>query len=431
MRKWFGLFGLWLTATVMAQSPEDAPQEPPTRPAVPWDSVRRLIGSFQSLGNWEEHYGYLVSATEKVYERQGWNSESDAFSLDLIRSVESIPPWAVQDRFDTLINTLSDRYLLDESQEKYLRTTVARLSNETFSKHSDRIMKYAVEAIQTRAAGEPFTAEQVQRWAELAEPVFLDSRERIRQESATFAERLDPEQRAILERDLSAANRRMDRMHELGRTWIQGQWRPDDWGMENDPIQIAGEAKRAANEPVNPANIPGRADPASEPNAHPPADDAPDANPAQPSENPIGPQGSFNPDGSPEGPRIERAARPKDVANDPWAAYVDAFIQKYKLNNEQSQRGWQIFGEVKARRDEMQSRYAKRQESLNVEQLRGPAGIQLRAGHDSNIERLFDQMTRRLDKLPTRAQRKDAKAGDLPMPIPRKTPAPASAPGSK
>ena len=41
------------------------------------------------------------------------------------------------------------------------------------------MLQYSLEAIRTRAAGEPFTPEQVARWVTLARPVMEDAQQRV------------------------------------------------------------------------------------------------------------------------------------------------------------------------------------------------------------------------------------------------------------
>lgn len=204
---------------------QDAPKprrgEEPGRASLR-ENVARLFSSFRELSDWDTHYTYMMDAMEKVYARNGWESEPDVFSLSVIREVNAIPPWTPLARFDTLVEIVSDRYLLDERQEVILRTTLIRESNEMFTRHSDRIMQYAIEAIQTRAGGEPFTPEQVARWVKLAEPVFLDSRRRVGVLAEQMTAELEPDQRELLQADLDALNRRMDNVHEMTQCWARG-----------------------------------------------------------------------------------------------------------------------------------------------------------------------------------------------------------------
>lgn len=397
-RQLFTLLGLLLAMPALAQVSEDGELDEDN--GTIYEKAARLIGSFQSLGNWDEHYGYMVNSLDSVFDRQGWDSESDMFALDLVKTVESVPPWAVQERFDTMTMVLSDRYLLDEDQERSMRGMMIRTSNEMFQRHSNRIMKYAVEAIQTRAMGEPFTADQVQRWVKLAEPVFLDSRQRLETVSKEFMQQLDPEQQELLQRDIDAANKRMDRMLELSQSWKQGKWKAEDWGMENDPIQLSGELRQA--EEAADAQAEKEALAREKKDREQEAEDVRIAG-QRPNRNEA---------------RSKNSRSTTNPQQDPWLQYAEAFIEKYQLRNDQSQRARQIATDVVNRRDELTKRY-----DTKIAAAAGSNGAAtLQAKKDSLIKRVFGQMERRLDRLPTRAQRRDAPDVALPNPLQPKTP---------
>lgn len=386
-------------------------------------NVGKLLKSFQSLGSWDQHYGYMMDSVERVYQKQGWNSESDQFSLDLVRTVESVPPWAVQERFDTMVGLFSDRYMLDEQQEQTLRGVMARTSNEVFQTHSDRIIKYAVEAVQTRAAGEAFTPEQVQRWVELAEPVFQEMRGRLNKNADVLSQQLDPQQRELLQRDLAAGNQRMNRLEEMGQRWKRGEWSSADWGMENDPIQAAAEGRRAAEVAAEQQRA---ADGVEGPVSAQPID-ADGSMPQPPDPGEAATENEVAPPPAPEPAQPHRAqprpSAPANAANDPWAGYVQAFISKFKLTGEQSERAWQIFGDVRGRRDELQSRADKKRGALS--DMAQPDALKtFDSQNQATLARLFDQMARRMDRLPTRSQRKEA--GPEALPANPVAPAPAA-----
>ncbi len=161
MRTWL------IVALVLVPSPalgqfteepdEGTPEPRRSRLAVLQEKARQLIETTQELSNWDEHYGYLVDAMERMYEHNGWNAESDLFSLEMAREIGSIPPWEPQARIDKLMEMAGDRYLLDDDQAASLQAHIFRVNVELFSKHADHIIEYATEAIQTRAAGEPFS----------------------------------------------------------------------------------------------------------------------------------------------------------------------------------------------------------------------------------------------------------------------------------
>lgn len=296
--------------TAAAQKPSEPPEEHPQ-----WriqDHVTRLFRALGSLSDWDTHSAYLTSALEKTYERNGWTSEPDRFAMDMMREVNQIPPWRPEERFDTAAGMMAQRYGLDGAQQQLMRETMIRESNDLFVRHSSQIMQYAVEAIQTRAAGEPFTPEQVARWAQLAEPVFLDSRERINAAAEEFARQLTPEQAEALLNDVDAANRRMDDLYVQSQRWAEGDWDPLDWGLEEDPIQTGAAGKDTAR----------RRGPEA-------GDAAQEAEHSRP-EHEHGPEQPGASGSAAGGPGTAPASQPID--SDAWAQYVRRFIEKYKLN---------------------------------------------------------------------------------------------------
>jgi hypothetical protein len=331
-----------------------------------------------------------------VFERNNWDSESDLFALEMVREVGRIPPWAIQERYDKAMEMVGDRYLLDDEQMASLQDKVIRLNVELFSRHSDRILQYAMEAIQTRAAGEPFTPEQVARWVELAEPVFNDARRSFNAGAEEFMAELDPEQRELVRRDLAATNRRMADVERLGQKWKRGEWDPHDWGLEDDPIQ--SQAEFAAETPG--AKLPSVDSGAAQREAR---------------------EGSHEEAIAREEPRAsepaEPAGPPKD--DDAWAKYVRAFIRKYHLNDEQRQRAWLVYRDAKGRDDVFEGRFQRRLAALrermsSADDEKTQAALsKLTEQRRRERDRLFGQLKRRLERLPTRAQRKNAEPGEI------------------
>ena len=402
MRTWL-VVGLLLSQTAaLGQDPNRPEQEgegvPAGRMRALQEKAMKLIRGTRELGNWDEQYEYMIDATERVFERAGWDGESDLFSLEMIREVDSIPPWAMRERYDKVLEMVGDRYLLDEGQLASLENHFTRVNIELFSQHSDRIMQYALEAIQTRAAGEPFTSEQVARWVTLAEPVFKDARRKMNESAKQFTEELDVEQRELFDRDLNAANRRMIDIDRMGQKWKRGEWDPHDWGMEDDPIQNRAARPPRASEAAEPAARSDRREVPREPRQPPPPLVA-----------------------EPEKPPKERtspAHRPQRQNEDAWAKYVREFIEKYELNDEQQQRAWLFYQDSKERDEVFERRFARQTKAMRAkgeaasdERTRAALRKQTEK-HRLEKERLFNQLKRRLERLPTRAQRRNAESGE-------------------
>jgi hypothetical protein len=421
---------VWVAVAAVAQ-----PAEPPPRT---WrDQATRLLGSLAQLSDWDTHQVYLVDAMEKVYERNGWNSEADLFSLDVIREINAIPPWQPLERFTLLSDLVSARYGFDERQEEIFRDLVIRSSNEMFSKHADRILEYSLDAIQTRVAGEPFTAEQVARWAQLAQPVFMDGRHLINRNAGVMLAALREDQHPLMEADMAALNRRANDMEVMTARWAAGQWQPSDWGMDEDPIQLAGASPATGDSaggvrsgepdsgaPKAGAPVPRRA--AAQPQ--------PDEAPGVVSTNPPQADAGRRTAGGAGGAARPQAGRTGDTTvvvevesdpDDPWAAYVRRFIQKYQLNEDQQGRAWRVYRAQKAQADQFRSRYGQQLEALgrrtegDAKEL-AEARRALEEKLNGHLANLFERLKQRLEQLPTRAQRRDALPINLDQGVERK-----------
>ena len=360
----------------------------------------RLIQATRDLGDWEQQYVYVLDAVERVFERNDWESESDLFALEIFRDVSQIPPWDPMARFERAIEMVGDRYLLDEDQMASLQNHIIQTNVGLFTKHADRIMEYAIDAIETRAAGEPFTPEQIARWTELAEPVFLDARKSANELVRDFGKELDPEQRELLQRDMDAANRRMNDMERMATRWKRGEWDPHDWGMEDDPIQNPGgrnEAEAAEVPGAAATRRPGarRAAPAAREESTETATEAAAAEPP------------------PSDPRRADPTTTRQASeDDPWAQYVRDFIKRYDLDSEQQQRAWIYHRDAKERDAVFARRFERRAEPLRekaADDERARVTLERRTEeHRAEHERLFEQLKERLERLPTRAQRRSA-----------------------
>lgn len=337
--------------------------------------TRHLFRGLQDDEVWQGHAEYATAAVERMYAYQGWDSESDLFSLELIRRINAVPPWRVQQRFDALAAGLAERYKLDAEQEAFLRRLLVQESTQFFVRHATEILPLVSEAVQTRFAEQPFTTEQVTRWTHTLAPVFHDMRARLDEGSLQLLDRLEPDQQERLARDLLAANRRLDRVDELGSRWWDGDWDPADWGLDADPIQQGARRPRPQARDTSPAAIAAAVGTAR-----------PIAKPARP------------------------ASRPADEL-DPWARYVRDFIIRYALEEAQQRRAWIIYERARGQRDFHRKRYDRHSEQHQAALTGGNEEVirqrlaKLNESWLKTSQLIFNTMQRRLDRLLTRTQR--------------------------
>ncbi|MBI5863357.1 MAG: hypothetical protein HZB38_02355 [Planctomycetes bacterium] len=359
--------------------------------------AREVIESAMQLGDWNEQAALSRAEIEKVFDRQGWNSEEDMFAFELIRAVDAKPPWAFVERAQTAFELLGDRYQLDEEQRVRMKELFVREAMTVFSTHGDNILTYAGEMIRTRVAGEPFSPEQIARWTKLAEPVMDFAHERFQKAIVEYMEDLSPEQRQKVARDLHAADRRFETVRELTQDWKAGNWSPSDWGMEEDPIQ-AGKVLQAREQAENDA-----AAGVAREQTGAPAEQPDDGEPPPSESKKAAPPTAQPPEAPPAAAKTP--AKPVRAVGDPdpWARYVQAFIEKYKLDENQTQKAWVCYDQAKPRVEQANRRQLER----NSDEAR------IR----TELERVLAQLKQRLERLPTRAQRKAASPDEIPSPI--------------
>jgi hypothetical protein len=101
--------------------------------------------------------------------------------------------------------------------------------------------------------------------------------------------------------------------------------------------------------------------------------------------------------------------------------YVEAFIRKYHLDTSQGQRAWLIYDETKVRGDAVRERYGRRAvdtaaKAGAAEDKPAPGVVEISETQQKELNRVFEQLRGRLEKIPTRAQRKNADPMELPDP---------------
>ena len=335
------------------------------------DLLKQIVALVtESSQLWEERGAppFMAGAVERVFQDQGWDSETDRFMLTLFDEVRTAPAQDLLGRLDILVTGLSDRYLLDDEQAGALRERLVSGSTELLIKHGWSVMPAVADIVATRGGGEQVTAEQVANLMEVAGPALADARRELARGARAFADQLEPEQRELWLDDLAAAERRVETFDAVRRNWARGAWQASDWGMEDDPIQRSetGASGEVAQQPTAPA--PAERQTQSEAGA--PAAAAPD---------------------------------------DAWSRYIREFIARYKLNDDQQQAAWRVYRQAKGQEESILRRGRAAPEPAN-DATTQPAtvGESVCGRQTLALERLFVRMKARLEKIPTRRQRQGA-----------------------
>ena len=317
----------------------------------------RALSGFADRLDWKAEAPRVNQAMSNLWRRNGWSDESDRFALDMVKDVSTIPPWEPLKRIGALNDHLARRYRLTDDQAMRFRASLMREAGRFLWRNGGAIAKQMKEGFETRASGQPFTPDQVARWARSGQPVMADLRKTLDRLEETMRPMLTPEALELLDRDLQSFQKRKDYVNSMTKRWAQGKWRAADWGMENDPIQQSRSALR----------------------------DAP----------PLRGRSAKNGVGSGEKPEVGRW-----YAHDPetWIFYVRRFRGRFGLDAGQ-------INSTKSIHDELYARAVSYQESRRAELDAVPTGQ--RGDHDvfAPIVALFAELRDRLEAIPTSAQR--------------------------
>jgi len=221
-----------------------AAQEPPSAEDI--EKVRQVQKDAETIGSWDQQYMIIEQAADNMFQQQGWSSESDQYARSLMRDIGRIPPWEPQKRQELFMGSLQTRYGLSDDQRTSLNGEIQREAMMVTAKNFRDILPVAMEVVKTRANGEPFTSEQVQRWSKALKPLMNDSLAAMQRVTDNMKKDMTPEQRKLLEADVEALTKRHRDVEKMMVRWEAGQWTPTDWGLQDDPIHYSTASADAA-----------------------------------------------------------------------------------------------------------------------------------------------------------------------------------------
>lgn len=318
--------------------------------------------------DWEEMSPHFVQMLDRMFERNGWNDESDLYAKKVASRIAALPPWDLPGRLGALSEEVSDRYGLTPQQTGMFQRSVMRESFGMMIKYGPAMWEQAQEALQGRASGKPYSAEQIARWAKDAEPLLREIEASAERISGELEESLSDEKKKVLKQDMDSFHKRQKGVEAMNQRWAKGLWQPDEWGLEDDPIQTAA-ARLEASEATD-----------TKPGPTPPT-----ARQAAPLVAPV----------------VEAAPIPDHwIEHDPstWIALVVEVEKRFGLDAGQMDTAWSIHAEVLER--------AARFSKLRTAELSSvPAAQRLTHEAYRPIRELFGELRDRLDSLPTSTQR--------------------------
>ena len=353
---------------------------------------------------------------------------------------------------------LARRYNLSADQDAFTQEFLRQKTQEFLARHRDELFDLVDRLVDVRAGAE-MTQQDLIAWGKRALPLYEEAKALIVSGNQEWRGILTEEQRRTHDEDLAEMQDSFAMTENQLQRIVSGEMTVEEF--RKGPAQPAA---RSASRPPTPKPTPVAASP--EPSPPPPAQPAAPANrptpiTAAPQEGRSGSTGRVG-----QGAAVARApdqwgsrGRPTAAGavsgigfESQWEAYVRDFIQRYQLDDGQTQRAQGILKDcqeianrlIQKRKPELERLDRQLQElgqSSDPDKLKQLSELnQKRNKLFEPVNEIFEkQLKPRLERLPTRAQRQAAEQGQRgtpagsakpvrPMPTPQQPPSPQPMP---
>ncbi len=348
---------------------------------------------------------------------------------------------AIIDNVDLLIDNYSKflgrKYNLTEEQDDYTKALLREKAYEFIDKHEDELRHIVDRMFDVRTGGE-MTQEELIEWGKQAQPLYEDAKKLIIAGNDEWREILTPEQRKIHDEDLKLMEESFRTTEDQLQRIISGQMTVDEFRSPRRSARRRANRNRTKRQsrstpqtsgasipPADPGDARGARKPPSRPPLPPPppqTDRRRGGSGAAAAPRSTRPRHTENPARSARlsGSRV-RASKGGKGYEGKWDKYVADFIKKYQLNDEQQQKAHGILADCKKQaqrylksREGHFARIDKQIEALKKSRDKNKAKKQSALNNQRKklmepLDKIFDsQLKPRLERIPTRAQRKAA-----------------------
>ncbi|MBU0640813.1 MAG: hypothetical protein KKB50_18260 [Planctomycetes bacterium] len=343
---------------------------------------------------------------------------------------EEIPSagfWPTQRMMELFIERtsedLAERYDFDEDQLYNTQELFKERFPRWLTDNRARIQTVLNEFIEAQLAGEAPDPEHVADWAQRALPLLEDFQGLVHETSGDMREYLTEEQQLILAGELAAFDTGVKFTSTKLYRWREGGYDPEvEWVQDRrDRRRIDHMEQQRLEQDMNAARHEAIAR-------------------AGGGEYGAG-EGEYQhamevrPQNSPRAPGKQAAAQQQ--ATDEWARYVEDFIRRYQLNEEQQNSARRTLEKRRTARDNYLAR--KGAEMERIQKLFKTADTaeaveQAEASYkklNEPVERMFTQLKEKLNSLPTRKQRQQAAKGEPDAKVVNETGEPARGAGPR
>lgn len=298
---------------------------------------------------------------------------------------------------DRFTENLSGAYNFDDDQLQNTRALIKERIPGWLQQNRSQLMQLTNEFVESAFGDQPPDPAQVAGWAQRALPLLQDFTQLTDGIADDMRPFLTEDQQTILNGQRAARNVVLQNVTGRLANWSEGGFDPEtEWIGNPEARKKRREDDRRIHEQATYAEKVARGEL--------PPDGSNDA----------GAAGSGAAGGAAGGRQSGKQARAGEKTAggaDEWAQYVENFIRRYRLNEEQKSSAYRI---LKARQEERDNylrrsgaRLAeadKRVKEAKTDPERA-AAAELVKQHARPLNRMFETLKEQLDKIPTRAQR--------------------------
>ena len=261
---------------------------------------------------------------------------------------------------------VANEYELGEEQTQALEEMMLRRWPKWMKQNRRLIQPVVNEFMENRIAPEPPSPEQISKWAGRALKAFGSARDELREAQDEFRRTLSPSQKMRFDVDVTKMNVGMEVFEQKIKTWQEGQYATREFW--DRPHWMPKETTN----------------------------------------------GKASPDPSAKGGGTELAGtEPQTVPLDRWESFVADYIRRYSFDQEQTTSAWSIMGDLRAQAEAHKDRHREEYEQIEQRVAQAKDGdrrnwVDRRKFLDNRIDRLFEELKDRLERLLTDAQRNSA-----------------------
>lgn len=307
-----------------------------------------------------------------------------------------ITPTIIDRAIDRITDELARHYDFDDDQLWETREVIKERFPRFILENRAEIITVVNQWVEAVIGAEPPTPEEVADWAERAQPLLNDVFDLMEESSDELRTFMTEEQQLQLDGEMAMFRVGVNHMNHRMDVWADGGY---DWETEWPRSEAFRQKEREREGQLRREQEQARREALG-------LESVPEAE---------GAGASVEPESPTTKPAVPSPSRLKDE----WTEYVNKFIKRYRLNEDQQENAWRALrGQQETRDNYLRRRLPdiealeKRGEKVTTEEERDKIRAELEKLNKA-LERYFQQLKDKLDRIPTRRQRAAAAKAEM------------------